>query len=228
LRKYIFLDDFDSLIFKMMVNQKITVFLFGLIALVAPPAIAETCQKTVVVSQDGYANVRYSPRTRKDNVIGTLPLGVSLEPVSRRSGWVNIRQPFLGWIRSSQLSKLSCDAAANLLLEKGLPAISRLGKQAILGNSSSAEAFLKMARGLDGVVAETYIATLTDWASQNPSFLVSVLQRQTSTIRYSVLDDLNRGLGTKQSPERLQFEQFLKTLPANHLIIQDWKKQSKT
>jgi hypothetical protein len=77
---------------------------------------------------------------------------------------------------------------------------------------------------LGGLVAETYLKSLKDWTARNPSFLVSVLQRQPSTIRNSVLDVVNTGLGPKQSPERLKFEQLLKTLPPNHLIVQDWKR----
>lgn len=209
----------------MMVKHKITAFVFCWMTLGISPAIAEPCQKSVVTSQDGYTYVRYSPRVRKDNIIGTLPLGIAVEPQSQRQGWIQIRNPYLGWIRGNQLSKLSCDQAFNLLLEKGLPAITNLGSQATLGNTTAAEAFLAMARGLDGVAAETYLTALKDWVARNPSFWVSVLQRQTSTIRYAVLDDLNAGLGAKASPERRQFEQFLQSLPADNLIVQDWKKQ---
>ena len=207
-----------------MVNQKVAAVVFSLSTFVVFPAIAEPCQESVVVSREGYATVRYTPRVKKDNIVGTLPLGFAFEPLSRRSNWVNIRSPYPGWIRQNQWAKLSCDEAFNLLLEKGLPTISRLGEQAILGNGVSAEAFLRMSRGLGGIVAETYLTSLKDWIARNPSFLVSVLQRQPSTIRYSVLDVLNTNLGTKQSPERLKFEQFLRTLPPNHLIVQDWKR----
>lgn len=209
-----------------MINHKITVFLLGLTTLLSSPAIAQTCQQSVVVSRDGYANVRYSPRARRDNIIGTLPLGIALEPSSQRYGWVQIQSPIVGWLKQGQVSKLSCDAAFNLLLEKGVPAIAHLGSQAILGNATSAEAFLQMARGLDGVMAETYGTTLKDWIARNPSFLVAVLQRQTPTIRYAVLDTINTNLGAKQSRDRRQFEQFLRTLPANHVIIRDWKRYS--
>jgi len=209
-----------------MFHQKITLLVGFLSILCVSPALADSCQKSVVVSRDGYANVRSSPQVKKDNIIGTLPIGLSFEQVRLRHGWVNIRAPFLGWIKNSQVSKLSCDAATKLLLEEGLSAISRFGKKAIAGDSTSAEIFLRMAQSLDGVVAETYLTSLTDWASQNPSFLVSVLQQQSSIIRSSVLDDLNTGLGLKKSPERVNFEQFLKTLPANHLIVQEWKKFS--
>ncbi|MFM7440376.1 MAG: hypothetical protein ACKO2V_17560 [Snowella sp.] len=207
-----------------MFNQKITL-LFGFLSILwVSPVLADSCQKSVVVSRDGYANVRSSPQVKKDNIIGTLPIGLSFEQVRLRNGWVNIRTPLSGWIKDSQVSKLSCDAATKLLLEEGLSAISRFGKQAIAGDSTSAEIFLRMAQNLDGIVAETYLTSLTDWASQNPSFLVSVLQQQSSIIRSSVLDDLNAGLGLKKSPERVNFEQFLKTLSANHLIVQEWRK----
>lgn len=207
-----------------MFNQKITL-LFGFLSILwVFPALADSCQKSVVVSRDGYANVRSSLQVKKDNIIGTLPIGLSFEQVRLRNGWVNIRTPLSGWIKDSQVSKLPCDAATKLLLEEGLSAISRFGKQAIAGDSTSAEIFLRMAQNLDGIVAETYLTSLTDWASQNPSFLVSVLQQQSSIIRSSVLDDLNAGLGLKKSPERVNFEQFLKTLSANHLIVQEWRK----
>jgi hypothetical protein len=210
----------------MMFKQKIAV-LFGVLSILwSFPVFADSCQKTVVVSRDGYANVRSSPQVKKNNIIGTLPIGLSFEQVRLRHGWVNIRTPLSGWIKDGQVSKLSCDAATKLLLEEGLSAISRFGKKAIAGDSTSAEIFLRMAQNLDGVVAETYLTSLTDWASQNPSFLVSVLQQQSSIIRSLVLDDLNNSLGLKKSPERVNFERFLNTLPANHLIVQEWKKFS--
>ena len=80
-----------------------------------------------------------------------------------------------------------------------------------------------MAQGLDGFVAEAYLSLVTDWASQDPSFLLSVLQKQSPMIRHSVLNDLNTGLGTKESPERIRFEQLLQTLPKNHIIVKEWK-----
>ncbi len=206
-------------------NSRVTLLVGCLSIFCVSPALADSCQKSVVVSRDGYVNVRSSPQVIKDNVIGTLPIGLSFEQIRPPYyGWVNIRTPFFGWIKDSQVSTLSCDAATKLLLEEGLDTISRFGKQAITGNLTSAEIFLRMAQGLDGFVAEVYLSSVTDWASQNPSLLVSVLQRQSSVIRQSVLDTLNTGLGTKESPERIQFEQFLKTLPTNHIIVQEWKK----
>jgi hypothetical protein len=210
----------------MMFKQKNTVVLGFLSILWVSPALADSCQKSVVVSRDGYINVRSSPQIRKDNIIGTLPIGLSFEQIHLRHGWINIRAPLSGWIKDSQVSKLSCDAATKLLLEEGLFTISRFGKQAIAGNLTSAEIFLRMPQSLDGFVAEAYLISVTDWASQNPSFLVSVLQRQSSVIRHSILDDLNTGLGDKKSPQRIKFEQFLKTLPGNHIIVQEWKKFS--
>jgi hypothetical protein len=170
-----------------MFNQKITLLVGVLSLLWNSPVIADSCQKSVVVSRDGYANVRSSPQVRKDNIIGTLPIGLPFEQVRLRHGWINIRAPLSGWIKNSQVSKLSCDAATKLLLEEGLSAISRFGKQAIAGNLTSAEIFLRMPQRLDGFVAEAYLISVTDWASQNPSFLVSVLQRQSSVIRHSAL-----------------------------------------
>ncbi|CCI27065.1 exported hypothetical protein [Microcystis aeruginosa PCC 9809] len=187
------------------------------------PALADSCQKSVVISRDGYANIRSSPQVKKHNIIGTLPIGMSFEQISLRYGWVNIRTPVSGWIKESQTSRMSCDAATKLLLENGLSAISRFGKQAITGNLTAAEIFLRMAQGLDGVVAETYLISLTDFVSQNPAFFVSVLQQQSLVIRQAVLDELNTGLGTKKSPERLKFENFLKKLPENHIIVQEWR-----
>jgi hypothetical protein len=206
-----------------MFNQKITLLVCFLSILCVSPALADSCQKSVVVSRDGYANVRSSPQVKKDNIVGTLPIGLSFKQVRLRHGWVNIRAPLLGWIKKNQVSILSCDAATKLLREEGLSAISRFGKQAIAGNLMSAEIFLRMAQGLDGFVAEAYLSVVTDWASQNPSFLLSVLQKQSPMIRHSVLNDLNTGLGTKESPERIRFEQLLQTLPKNHIIVKEWK-----
>lgn len=187
------------------------------------PALADSCQKSVVVSRDGYANIRSSPQVKKHNIIGTLVIGMSFEQIHRRYGWVNIRTPVSGWIKDSQIARMSCDAATKLFLEDGLSAISRFSKQAIRGNLTAAEIFLRMAQGLDGIVAETYLTSLTDFVSQNPAFFVSVLQQQSSLMRQAVLDDLNTGLGAKKSAERLKFENFLKKLPENHLIVQEWR-----
>lgn len=209
-----------------MFNPKIALLVGSISLLGISPAIADSCQKSVVVSPDGYTNVRSTPQVNKDNIVGTLPIGLSFEQAYLQYGWVNIRAPFSGWVKDSQVSTLSCDAAIKLLIEEGLSAISRLKKEAIAGNLTSAEAFLRMAQGLDGIVFETYLSSLIDWASQNPSFLVSILQRQSSIIRHSVLDDLNTGLGTKTSAERIKFTQFINTLSANHIIVQEWKKFS--
>lgn len=205
-----------------MFKQKIVVLVGYFSILCISPALADSCQKSVVISRDGYANIRSSPQVKKNNIVGTLPIGMSFEQVRLRYGWVNIRRPISGWIKNSQISRLSCDAATKLLLEDGLSAISHFGQQATTGNLTAAEIFLRMAQGLDGVVAETYLTLLTDFVSQNPAFFVSVLQQQSSVIRHVVLEDLNTGL-TKESPERLKFEKFLNILPANHVIVQEWR-----
>ena len=206
-----------------MFKQKIVVLVGYFSILCISPALADSCQKFVVFSRDGYVNVRSSPQVKKNNIVGTLPIGMSFEQVGWRYSWVNIRRPIFGWIKDSQISRLSCDAATKLLLEDGLSAISRFGQQATGGNVTAAEIFLRMAQGLDGIVAETYLTLLTDFVAQNPAFFVSVLQQQSSFIRQAVLEGLNTELGMQESPEHLKFERFLKKLPANHIIVQEWR-----
>jgi len=208
-----------------MCNLKIALLVVIFSSLGTVSSLANPCQKSIVVSQDGYTNVRSAPQVRKNNIVGTLPIGLSFEQVRIQYGWVNIRAPFSGWIKDNQVSTVSCDTATQLLLKQGLSAIARFGKNAIAGDTNSAEIFLRMAQGLDGVVADTYLTALTDWALKNPSFLISVLQRQSLVIRHWVLNDLH-AVWNKESVERIQFEKLLQTSPKNHLLFQEWKKVS--
>ena len=189
--------------------------------LVVQPALANSCQKWAVTATDGYTNVRSTTQVKVDNIVGTLATGAGIEPESQHQRWVQIRSPFAGWIAGSQIAKISCDEAVKLLVETGLPTITRLAEQAAQSNSQAAETVVKMAPGVDGVTAEAYAVAVATWAAQNPTFMVSILQQQSSTIRHAFLDSLDLGLG--ESPERQNFEKFLTQLPPDNLIVRDWQ-----
>lgn len=101
------------------------------------------------------------------------------------------------------------------------------GQRASAGDLKSAEILVKMSRGLDGDTAEFYAETLSNWAKKNPRFLVSVLAKQPLYIRQSVLEMVDFGLGSQQSPERLSFESFIEKLPPTHPIVNDWRKRTR-
>lgn len=84
-----------------------------------------------------------------------------------------------------------------------------------------------MSRGVDGIVAEVYAEAIAKWASYNPSFLISVLEQQSQTIRKAVLSFLDFGFGIGKSPERQKFELFLEKLSSNNLVLQDWRAATK-
>ena len=194
-------------------------------ALVAQPAFANSCQKWTVTSDDGYANVRSTAQVQEENIIGTLATGTGIERVSQHQRWLQIRSPLTGWIANSQIAQISCDDAVKLLFDKGLPTITRLGEQAAQENQQAAETVIKMAPSVDGVTAEAYAVAVATWAAQNPTFMVYILQQQTSTIRRAFLNSLDLGLG--ESPERQNFEKFLTQLPPDHLIVRDWQCRDK-
>ncbi len=194
-------------------------------ALVTQPAFANSCQKWAVTAADGYANVRSTAQVKEENIVGTLATGTGIEPVSHHQRWLQIRSPLTGWIAGSQIAQISCDDAVKLLFDKGLPTITRLGKQAAQKNQQAAETVIKMAPSVDGVTAEAYAVAVATLAAQNPTFMVSILQQQSSTIRRAFLNSLDFGLG--ESPERQNFEKFLTQLPPDHLIVRDWQCRDK-
>ncbi len=82
------------------------------------------------------ANVRSQPNLNA-NILGVLVTGTGIQTVSEQKGWIKIKSPLAGWIAKSQIKLLPCDDSIQLLIERGLPTISRLGKQAINNNLSS-------------------------------------------------------------------------------------------
>ncbi len=204
-----------------MLRIKLVTVLVSCSALVTQPVFANSCQKWTVTAADGYANVRSTAQVKEENIVGTLATGTGIEPVSQDRRWLEIRSPLTGWIASSQIAQISCDDAVKLLVDKGLPTIARLGEQAAQENQQAAATVIKMAPSVDGVTAEAYAVAVATWAAQNPSFMVSILQQQSSTIRHAFLDSLDFGLG--ESPERQNFENFLTQLPPDNLIVRDWQ-----
>lgn len=194
-------------------------------ALAGNPA-ANTCQKFFVSAPDGYVNVRSAPEVKTGNIVATLPTGSSIEFSQRRQKWLKIKAPLSGWLAGAQVSRISCDSGHDLLMKTGLPAIDTLGKKSELGDAKAAETLVKMSPYTDGVVEEAYAGTIARWANKNPKFLVSTLDRQTPSLRRSVLSSLDFGLGVADSPERQKFETFLQELSPRNLTLQDWRNRN--
>ncbi|MCU0535731.1 MAG: SH3 domain-containing protein [Hydrococcus sp. Prado102] len=191
-----------------------------------PATPSHTCQKFFVTTQDGYVNVRSSPQVQTGNLLATLPSGSSVEIIQRRQGWLKIKSPLSGWLAGNQVSRISCDAGRDLLMNLGLPTISRLGKKTQQGDKKAAETLVKMSPYVDGVSAEVYAGVIAQWASQNPSFLVSILDREIPSIRQAVLSSLDFGLGVMNSPERQKFENFIQRLSSQNPTLRDWQQRN--
>lgn len=181
---------------------------------------ADLCQKLTVISPDGYANIRSQPNA-KTTILGVLVTGTGVQTELERETWVKIKSPVRGWIAKSQINTIPCNDAMDLLVETGLPTMTRLGKQAIDNNTNSAETLINMSIGVDGLVAESYAIMIADLAKQNPHFLIYMLEKHSSTTRRAFLDTLNFSL--TESEEREKFEKFLRQLPLDNTVLQDWQ-----
>ena len=203
-----------------MLKQIVMTLTVSLSTLITQNAWADSCQKLTVISPDGYANVRSLPEINT-NIIGALTTGTGVQTGSeQKQRWIKLNSPILGWIAKSQIKLLPCDDSIQLLIETGLPTISRLTQQAINNNLSSAETLVNLSIGVDGLTAEAYAITIANWANQNPSFLISVLEKQSSTIRRAFLGSLYFGLG--ESGARENFTQIVNQLPLDNPVLQDW------
>lgn len=187
---------------------------------------SNTCQKFFVTTKDGYVNIRSYPQVKTGNILATLPSGSSVQLSQRRQGWLKISFPLSGWLAGNQVSRISCDAGRELLMNLGLHTMSKLGKKAQLGEKKSAETLVKMSPYVDGVSAEVYAGVIAEWANQNPNFLVSILDRENLSIRQSVLSSLDFGLGVINSPTRQKFETFLQHLSPKNPTLRDWQRRN--
>lgn len=184
------------------------------------------CQKFFVTTKDGYVNIRSSPQVKIGKILATLPSGSSVQLSQRRQGWLKISFPLSGWLAGNQVSRISCDAGRDLLINLGLPTMSKLGKKAQLGEKKAAETLVKMSPYVDGVSAEVYAGVIAEWANQNPYFLISILDRENLSIRQSVLSSLDFGLGVINSPTRQKFETFLQHLSSQNPTLRDWQRRN--
>ena len=123
----------------------------------------------------------------------------------------------------NQVGKVSCEKANDLLYQVGYPAISNLSKKAIQGDRLAAETLIKMSKAMDGVAAEIYAESITNFANQNPNFLLSVLKQQSSSNRQMALQLIDFGLGIGNSSERQKFEAIIIQLPSDNIVKQDWQ-----
>lgn len=200
-------------------------FFLALVISGNPATPSNNCQKFFVTTPDGYVNVRSSPQVQTGNLLATLPSGSSVEISQRRQGWLKIKFPLSGWLAGNQISRISCDAGRDLLITLGIPTINQLGKKAQLGDKQAAETLVKMSSYVDGVAEEAYARVIAQWANQNPSFLVYLLDRENLSIRQAVLSSLDFGLGVMNSPERQKFEKFLKSLSSANPTLRDWQRR---
>ncbi|WP_220186628.1 hypothetical protein [Nostoc sp. ATCC 53789] len=197
-------------------------FVFALVIASNPATPSDTCQKFFVTTKDGYVNIRSSSQVKTGNILATLPSGSSVQISQHRQRWLKINFPLSGWLIRNQISRISCDAGRDLLMNLGLPTMTKLGKKSQLGDEKAAEILVKMSPYLDGVSEEVYAGVIAEWANQNPNFLVSILNRENLSIRQSVLSSLDFGLGVINSPERQNFETFLQHLSPQNPTLRDW------
>lgn len=200
----------------------VPLFLTWTIAGVPAFTVSQACQGYYISAPDGYVNVRTSKEVKSDNIKAVLPSGLAVTPNVRSGRWWFIQAPLTGWLAQTQVSYLPCDQGQQLLWEFGIPAITRLGQQAKNGQGQAANILVKMAPYVDGVVQEFYAGVLAEWARQNPQFLVSVLGRQTASLRQAIINSLDFGLGTVNHPQRQAFENFMRRLPQTNLVRKDW------
>ena len=185
------------------------------------------CQKLSVVSTDGYSNIRSQPKVEPGNIIVSLVAGSGVNQIHQNQRWIQVDQPVKGWIAKSQVENISCNRATEILINSGLPVISTLNRQAIEGNLEAANTIIKMASGVDGITAEAYAIEISTWATANPNFLFSALEKQPKKTRQSFFDLLDFGLGDMQSSKRKKFEEFLGRLPQNNPLVLQWKCQDR-
>ena len=189
---------------------------------------SNSCQTLTVTATDGYVNIRSEPMVKKGNIVGVLPSGSEIEQVlleteNQNKGWYEIASPFTGWLAGNQVATVDCDRARDLLTTVGHPAITKFSKQASQGDNAAADTLAKMAPGVDGVTAEVYASAIALWATENPCFLIEVLDRQDLTTRYRALYALDFGLGSPDSAARQQFEAVINKQEPNNLTALAWK-----
>jgi hypothetical protein len=182
---------------------------------------AGQCTQLAIISQDGYSNVRAQPEVKLNNVVGSLLTGTTIYKIGDSDNWIKISTPFTGWIAKGQVSTVSCEVARKKLITIGIPTIQLLVRKSISGNKSAAEVVFKVARSVDGAVADSYLTEIRQFVNQNPGFFVSALKDEQGATRISVLKILDIGMQNKT--ERNQFEAFLFKLPCDHLVSQEWK-----
>lgn len=189
---------------------------------VTKDVVANSCKELTVTAMDGYANVRSTAEVtmKTKNIVGVLVTGTKIKPLSKDRDWVKINLPITGFISQNQITDISCDRSRALLMETGLPTITRLVKQAIKNNFQAAETLVKIANSTDGFVSEFYGFEITRWAEKNPVFLISILKKEPSSIYQPFLYLLSFELGKSQ--KRKDFEKVLAKLPSNNPIIQYW------
>lgn len=81
----------------------------------------ETCEVTMARVNDPESplNVRSSPDTSQDNVVGTLDDGTFVDVAQESDGWLEITNPVAGWISSSRADYSCNEELATLTLVPG-------------------------------------------------------------------------------------------------------------
>ena len=181
--------------------------------------LANSCKEFIVISADGYTNVRSTPEITKNtiNIVGVLITGTKIEISTKDRDWIKINLPIPGFISKGQITSISCNKSTALLMKVGLPTVTQLGKQAAQGNYQAAKTLIKISRGTDGILSEFYGFTIADWADKNPTFLISMLKEESAYIYEPFLYLLSYEMGKSQ--RRKNFEKNLaKLLPGNPMI----------
>jgi hypothetical protein len=84
-----------------------------------------------------------------------------------------------------------------------------------------------MSGAMDGASAEIYAESITNFANQNPNFLLSILKQQSSLNRQMSLRLIDFGLGIGNSSERQKFEAIIIQLPSDNMVKQDWQNRNR-
>jgi hypothetical protein len=105
--------------------------------------------------------------------------------------------------------------------------MNHLSKKAIQGNRMAAETLIKMSGAMDGANSEIYAESITNFANQNPNFLLSILKQQSSLNRQMSLRLIDFGLGISNSSERQKFEAIIIQLPSDNMVKQDWQNRNR-
>jgi serine/threonine protein kinase len=68
--------------------------------------LSQTNCSVVVVDPDSPLNVRSTPDTKPDNIVGTVEDGTRLSVVAEQNGWLQINSPLQGWVAKNRTKRV--------------------------------------------------------------------------------------------------------------------------